>query len=544
MANTRKICPTWLHQMSNYLKRFYSFIAGNGTDDLNKVTREQLIQFQLYLYSEHLLAKDTVRCHIVTLRSFYNYLYLNNLVSNNPTIGLGLVPSPAACQVGSRRHYTWKELITRFKKDHYRNNYTLLCLKQKLSGINLFIKFLRTQHVRTIYKVKPIHIENYKQYLDSYYSNSSNPVFMKVLAVKRACRFLRFFYYKGYIEKDPASCIDYSQYRKELEKTAKQENPAIKEKTRLEETIDKFLSYRNSLYYRSKNFTSTMRPLVKFLSLQKIDDPGLVTKRHMLEFQKWLPYQRYGNGSRYSQGTIQKFLISAKSFWQFLVKYDLVNTDPTVVLELPRRRNFQPFRVMTRREVDILLALPDTGTILGVRDRAIFEVFYSTGMRANELSHLQPEDIDFTEGLVCVQHPKGGPEFKRVVAIGKIACEWVKKYITTARPVLLEESKSRSPYLFLSKKGNRIAPITLNEITKQYLFKAGIRKNITSHSWRITCGTFMLKNGADIRYVQEQLGHRDIRSTQGYTRLIPKDLKRIHRKFHPREIESRIKKVA
>lgn len=548
MANKRKVCATWLRQTTIHINRFYGFLDKNGINTLSGINKEMLNKFQLHLYTEHLISPDTVRCHMVTLRSFFSYLYMNNFITNNPVLGVELLKSPIPYYSKQKHYYTWKELIAKYRKHHLRNNYSIGNLKQKLTSIELLIKFLKTQGIKTIYKLTPVQIEKFKDYLDAYYSNSANHIFMKVCRLRFVCQFIKFFYYKGYLDSNPCRDVNYPKYRKEIKGINIRPNKIkSKPETILEELAGKYLDYRNSLGYSSKSFRCSFRPFMEYLLKQGITNPDDVTKADILGYQNWLTQPVRGN-NKYSGSTMQKFLSAARCFFRFLVKYDLAKNDPTIVIELPNDTRSIPKVLMAQNDAARLLEAPDTSTTIGMRDRAILEVFYSTGVRANELAHLNPEDIDSNEGLIRINNPKGGPRFQRVVAIGKSACYWVKRYIDTARTVLQRVSgplrpstseASQNPYLFLSAKGNRIASNTLNEITRQYAARLGLRKHITSHSWRVTCATLLLKNGADIRYVQEQLGHHCISSTQCYTRLHPKDLKRIHHKFHPQEISFR-----
>jgi len=162
------------------------------------------------------------------------------------------------------------------------------------------------------------------------------------------------------------------------------------------------------------------------------------------------------------------------------------------------------------------------------------EVLYSTGIRNDELCHLKLEDINYEDGLVKISHPKGGIGFQRVIPIGRIACEHVKKYLQEARPKFLG-GQVDSSYVFLNNFGTRLKRNVLTKYMLTYRLKTNIRNKITAHSFRVTCATGMLKNNAGLRYIQEQLGHRSLMSTQIYTRVYPKDLKRVHSKTHPRE---------
>lgn len=539
MANTRKICATWLRQTTVHMDTFCRFIGNIHTiDTLARIDKEIINQFQLHLYNEHLLSPNTVRCYLVTLRNFFSYLYMNSFIITNPMLGLELIKSPRPYYPKNKHYYTWQELIARYRKHHLRNRYTIANLKQKLFSIEQFIGFLKTQGVKTIYKIKPIHLEGFKKYLNTYYTNSNTHIFMKVLRLRFACQFIKFFYFKGYLNTNPCCNIDYSKYRQEigaLNITSKRIQR--KPKTRLEELIERYLTYRDSVGYSLRSFMSSITPFRQYFLKEGISDPDQVTKAHILGYQNWLTQLRY-KGNKYSSSTIQKFLSGPRRFFRFLIKYDMAKNDPTIVIDLPKDSRSLPRTLMTHNDAYRLLEAPDISTVVGMRDRAILEVFYSTGGRADEIAHLQVADIDFGEGLIRINNPKGGPRFQRVVAIGESACFWVKRYMATARPVLAGSIR-QNPYLFLSTRGNRIGGSTLNEITRQYAARLGLRKQITSHSWRVTCATLLLKNGADIRYVQEQLGHHCIASTQRYTRLHPKDLKKIHHKFHPQEIRLR-----
>lgn len=161
------------------------------------------------------------------------------------------------------------------------------------------------------------------------------------------------------------------------------------------------------------------------------------------------------------------------------------------------------------------------------------EILYSIGIRINELTNLKTGDIDFNTGFLRVNTPKGGKTYERVVPIGKLVCEFTQKYIKEVRPNV--DPHNNKTTIFLSTGGKALTSGLINGSIKRYLFKCGLRNHITCHSFKVSCGTHMLNNDADIRYVQEQLGHKSIISTQIYTRLVPKDLKRVHTLCHSRE---------
>ena len=162
------------------------------------------------------------------------------------------------------------------------------------------------------------------------------------------------------------------------------------------------------------------------------------------------------------------------------------------------------------------------------------EVLYSTGVRLNELCHLRMEDINFGDELIRITMPKGGIKYQRVIPIGKIALDFIRKYLEKSRPELLKYQKDPD-YLFLNNFGQQLKKQLLTKYMTHFRYKTKIQRKITTHSFRATCATDMLRNGADVRYIQEQLGHRSLLSTQIYTRVFPKDLKEVHKKTHPRK---------
>lgn len=174
---------------------------------------------------------------------------------------------------------------------------------------------------------------------------------------------------------------------------------------------------------------------------------------------------------------------------------------------------------------------PIRATALGCRDRAILEVLYATGLRRNELRHLKPADIDREQGLLRVNDGKGGAD--RVVPLGAIAARCLETYANAIRPELLRGAACE--WLFVSYTGRQIDPNTLNAIVRKYAKAAKVRKPVTCHTWRHSCATHLVQNNANVRHVQEMLGHRSLATTERYLRLTIADLKAAHERCHPRE---------
>ncbi|HHY16780.1 MAG TPA: site-specific tyrosine recombinase XerD [Firmicutes bacterium] len=226
--------------------------------------------------------------------------------------------------------------------------------------------------------------------------------------------------------------------------------------------------------------------------------------------------------------TIARRLAALKAFYQFLLKENYVARDPTDDLSSPRLERKLP-RVLTVEEVERLLNQPDTSSPAGKRDQAMLEVLYATGIRVSELVNLNMDDIDFREGFVrCMG--KGSKE--RVVPMGEIAANSLRTYIETGRPKIL--SNPREQALFLNHHGRRLTRQGFWKIVKKYAVQAQIQKEITPHTLRHSFATHLLENGADIRAVQEMLGHADISTTQIYTHVTKDRLKDVYARSHPR----------
>jgi integrase/recombinase XerD len=229
-----------------------------------------------------------------------------------------------------------------------------------------------------------------------------------------------------------------------------------------------------------------------------------------------------------SPATIARRLAALKSFYQFLVRERIVDRDPTANLESPKLDRRLP-KVLTVREVETLLRQPKVTTANGLRDKAMLEVLYATGMRVSELVSLTLADVNLELGHVrCLG--KGSKE--RIVPLGSIACNAVADYLARGRPKLVKDHGERS--LFVNHHGRRMTRQGFWKILKKYAAQAGIKKSITPHTLRHSFATHLLENGADVRAVQEMLGHADISTTQVYSHINRKRLREQYRNSHPR----------
>lgn len=255
----------------------------------------------------------------------------------------------------------------------------------------------------------------------------------------------------------------------------------------------------------------------------QINDINHVTRVHIMQFLSCLKDE--GKSAR----TIARHIASIRSFHHFLILDKIVDHDPTVHIETPHPELKLP-KVLNTDEVDTLLNTPDLTTTLGLRDKAMLELMYATGMRVSELVNLNINDVHLSLGFVrCLG--KGNKE--RIIPIGKMATEALKEYLEKARPKLINQ-KNKTDSLFMNHHGQRLSRQGFWKILKQMAVKAGIEKELTPHTLRHSFATHLLENGADLRSVQELLGHSDISTTQIYTHVTKTRLKDVYNQFHPR----------
>lgn len=259
-----------------------------------------------------------------------------------------------------------------------------------------------------------------------------------------------------------------------------------------------------------------------------IDTPPQVTHAHVEAFQGHLFRYRRRDGQPLSASGQTNILSAVSAFFSWLVKHRHLPSNPASDMELPRvpKGLRDP---MTASEVEAVLALPDITYAQGLRDRAMLEVLYGTGIRRMELAALNVADIERERGTLHVRRGKGGKG--RFVPIGERAVAWLTKYETEARPMLARDP--HDPALFLNIDGKRLSMNALSWRVRQYLDRAGVHKAGACHLFRHTMATVMLDNGADVRHVQEMLGHADIGTTQHYTKVSIAKLQAVHAATHP-----------
>jgi len=229
--------------------------------------------------------------------------------------------------------------------------------------------------------------------------------------------------------------------------------------------------------------------------------------------------------------TVARHLVTLRNFFRHAQVEELLAEDPTAHLESPKIRRSLP-GYLRLEEVEKLLELPDQTTPLGLRDRAMLEVLYSTGLRVSELTSLRVMDLDTKVGCVrCI----GKGDKERIVPIGRKALAIVEKYLRHGRIALIGTTRGRAgEFLFVNRSGGRIRRVGVWKIFSSYGRKAGLRVPLTPHMLRHSFATHLLERGADLRSVQLMLGHSDISTTQIYTHVVEERLKQIYKAHHPR----------
>lgn len=261
---------------------------------------------------------------------------------------------------------------------------------------------------------------------------------------------------------------------------------------------------------------------IAFLRQQKITDVRDIKKTDILEFVGRL----LDDGAAFSSAA--RTMSSLKAFFRFLVLEGNLQNNPAETLETPRVKRKLP-HVLSIEEVDQLLEQPNPVLHTGLRDKAMLELMYATGLRVSELLSLEIDDVNLSAGFVrCFG--KGRKE--RIVPLGQTANQWVERYLGRARPFLVKESGHR--LLFVNARGRKMTRQGFWKILNKHAADAGIDKEVTPHMLRHSFATHLLENGADLRAVQEMLGHADISTTQIYTHLTKIRLREVYQKSHPR----------
>ena len=279
-----------------------------------------------------------------------------------------------------------------------------------------------------------------------------------------------------------------------------------------------------------QSYQAETERFLAYLQGQQLQSLAGLTRNHLQAYQSHLFYLRY-RGRKLKASSQAQRLNAVLAFVRFLVAEDVLLVDISQHLELPRKGQTLPRVVLSESETLRLLEGPDPKGCLGVRDRAILEVLYATGMRNSELRQLQLGHLDGARKLVLVEWGKG--QKSRWLPMSEEAWIWVEEYLAQSRPVLAGAHSGTT--VFLTRTGRRFGVVALAELVARWGKRVGLEKHVTPHCLRHTCATHMLRRGADLRVLQVLLGHAQVTTTQGYTRVEVSDLRQVLSRCHPRE---------
>ena len=273
----------------------------------------------------------------------------------------------------------------------------------------------------------------------------------------------------------------------------------------------------------------SLRMFLRWAEERDLRKPKQITKPVLESYQRWLYRYRKADGKPLGVTTQRTRLSSVQLFFAWLCKNNYLAANPAADLELPRKPNRSLPKALSLSEVEAILNLPDVTDPLGIRDRAILELFYATGIRRSECARLNMEDIDRERGVLLVLNGKGKKD--RVVPVGERSLHWIRRYLEETRPLLEVSVTERA--LFITGYGERFSPTYLGNWVRKTIDKAGLERSGSCHLFRHSCATHMLENGADIRYIQQLLGHARLDTTQIYTEVSILQLRAVHARTHP-----------
>jgi integrase/recombinase XerD len=302
----------------------------------------------------------------------------------------------------------------------------------------------------------------------------------------------------------------------------------------LDESVSDYLIWLASHGYAAGTVRSRhyyLASLTAFLAGRDVRDVERVTPSLLDSYQRHLFHHKKADGQPLSFRTQSQRLIPVKGLFAWLARSGTIAFDPSISMVLPKTEHRLPEAVLSIDEVESVLAGPDTSTWLGIRDRAILEVFYSTAIRRMELINLHVADIDFARGSLFVRQGKGSRD--RFVPIGERARLWVTRYLDDVRPQL--EGRVSPPVLFLGTTGSAIGPDVMSRMVSAYVSAGAPTKRGSCHLFRHTTATLMLEAGADVRFIAEMLGHQKLETTMSYTRVSMSKLLEVHTRCHPAE---------
>ena len=303
----------------------------------------------------------------------------------------------------------------------------------------------------------------------------------------------------------------------------------------LAHTLREFLDWSGAHAISPRTLRQRQRAIRRFIvwaEARGLAKPAEITLPILERYQRHLYHYRKSDGQALTFGSQVTELMPVKAYFKWATRSRYILYNPAAELVMPKVMPSFAGYVLSVADVEAILNATDTATLLGVRDRAILEVLYSSAIRRAELLHLAVFDVDTRRGSLLVREGKGRKD--RLVPLGDRACAWVEKYLLEVRPELA--AGHSDDLLFLTKYGEAFHDYSIGELVKRYIAKAGVAAKGACHLFRHACATHMLENGADTRFIQAMLGHSNLSTTQIYTHVALTKLKEIHTATHPAKL--------
>ncbi len=310
------------------------------------------------------------------------------------------------------------------------------------------------------------------------------------------------------------------------------------------ESIDRYLTacrLRNFSGYTLRNYRHGLNDFIRWCEDRALHHPEDLTPAHLNSYRRAVFHytrQHSPDSEPLKPKSQMKYLTPVRGLFRWLVEKHLLAYNPAAQMDMPRFRQALPQGLLSQREVEKILAQVDVTSPLGLRDRALLELAYSTGLRRSELANLKTQDIHLKSGWVLVQDGKGGKD--RRIPIGERACLWLNKYLSDQRPHLVKQCLGKQgdhDSVFVYANGKPMSNDRIYRCIHAYIEAADLGKQGGSHLLRHAMATHMLEAGADIRYIQQMLGHEQLTSTQIYTRVQDNKLKEVHNQTHPAQVK-------
>lgn len=517
---------------------------GKGIIELCHNDFEELKENWLYLkiYHSVLIASSSLILRYIHLRDFYKWLYDEGYIKSfllekwiSSKLKKYIEENRKTTRICKNRYYSNEEILRAYKNFVTKKSFINKLFNRVLTDIKHFIRYL-INNKKTLYTATKETISEFKHYLliyehrpGCYYSSHTQMQIMHNVK-----RFYDWFTAMGYRQDNPA--INYKPVLHKRWVENHQKNRKTKEKNIewYDPLFNEFMNYEKD-FKRLKPITLHSHKkgclfFFEYLNKIGINDIKEVDRPLIKDFQSYLSRYNNNEGMNIPLNTQIRHIAGIVNFFKYLEKYGIIEKLISVSLEYPKQENGLSTFGMKDIEAKKMIELAKGSDKASIRDRTILELLYSSGIRLNEARILKLKYIDLESGMIRIDIPKGGKRYERIVPIGKSTCEWIKRYKKEVR-----QYYPQSEYLFINERGQLIGCNTIGYIVRKYKILANLqKKKIVTHSFRVTCATEMLKRGANIKIVQEQLGHTSIQSTEKYLRLVPTDLKKAHTKYHPR----------